>query len=703
MTDAEGAALRRLACLWGVQTAYYDVERRRRSADEQALIAVLRALGAPVEGRRDLRDAVRGAAAEALTRALEPVSVVWGSRPASVRLRLPQAWAQGAAYCRLDLEGVGHRTWQVHLDHMPVTESVDVEGTRYITLALPLPQGLPAGYHQLSVDLGSKGYSSLVLSAPERAYAGRGRWWGVFLPLYALRHRGDWGVGDFTGLSQLAEWVRCLGGQTVATLPLLPTSGEGAGYPSPYAPLSRLFWNEAYIDVAAVPELSACPEAQEMVAAPDFQSEMDRVRRLSMVDYKAVRALKRRVLAQLSQWFWAHANGARRGALAAFLDQRPEVRDYARFRAAGEKLGVAWRSWPNAARDGTLSDGDIDVTSARYHMYVQWIAHEQLSSVAERLRQQGGGLYFDLPLGVHRDGYDTWRERAAYVEGVSVGAPPDTFFPLGQNWGFPPPHPRRIREQGYRYWRAALSHHLAVAATLRIDHVMGLHRLYWVPDGMPASQGVYVRYPAEEMYAVLCIESQRRQAMIVGEDLGTVPRAVTAALARRGILHSYVLQYEATPAGLRQPPAAAVASLNTHDMPPFAAFWQGLDIDERAASGLYSARETAQHRRRWAAIKDALLRQLREAGWLAEDAQGEREVMLASLQMLAASRSRLTLVNLEDLWLEREPQNVPGTGNERPNWRRRSRYRLEEMADLPEVVAALREVHRQRASGGGRV
>lgn len=701
MTDGERAALRRLARLWGVQTAYYDVERRRRSADEQALIAVLKALGAPLENRRDLRNAVREAVAEAVTKALEPVSVVWRSRPASVRLRLPQTRAQGPASCRLDLEGVGDRAWRARLDDMPVTESAEVEGITYVTLALSLPQGLPAGYHRLSVDLNGEEHSSLVLSAPEKVYGGRGRCWGVFLPLYALRHRGDWGVGDFTGLGQLAEWVRGLGGQTVATLPLLPTSGEGAFDPSPYAPLSRLFWNEAYIDVAAVPELRACSEAREMVASPDFQAEMDRVRRLSMVDYGAVMALKRRALAQLSHWFWAYADGARRGALAAFLDQRPEVGDYARFRAAGEKLGGAWRSWPAAARDGVLSDGDIYVISERYHIYIQWIANDQIASVADRLRQQGGGLHFDLPLGVHRDGYDTWRERAAYVEGVSVGAPPDTFFPLGQNWGFPPPHPRRMREQGYRHWRAALSHHLAVAAALRIDHVMGLHRLYWVPDGMPASQGVYVRYPAEEMYAVLCIESHRRQATIVGEDLGTVPRSVAAALARRGILHSYVLQYEATPGGLREPPVAAVASLNTHDMPPFAAFWQGREIDDRAASGLYSKPEAAQHLRRWVATKDALLRRLSEAGWLAQGAQGEREVMLASLKMLAASRARLMLVNLEDLWLETEPQNVPGTGNERPNWRRRSRYRLEEMADLPEVVAPLQEVHRQRALAGG--
>jgi 4-alpha-glucanotransferase len=257
-----------------------------------------------------------------------------------------------------------------------------------------------------------------------------------------------------------------------------------------------------------------------------------------------------------------------------------------------------------------------------------------------------------------------------------------------------------MRRQGYHYWRAALRHHLSLAAALRIDHVMGLHRLYWIPDGMDARQGVYVRYPSEEMYAVLCIESHRQRALIVGEDLGTVPRAVTRGMARRGVHRTYVLQYEASPQGVPDPPERSVASLNTHDMAPFASFWQGLDILDQAALGLHTPEGVTALRRRLAAVKRALLRRLRRGGWLPASAADTNDVLLACLRMLAASDARAVSVNLEDLWGETQPQNVPGTTHERPNWRRRARYAMEDMMGMEAVGLALGEVQRLRKAQG---
>jgi 4-alpha-glucanotransferase len=419
------------------------------------------------------------------------------------------------------------------------------------------------------------------------------------------------------------------------------------------------------------------------------------------VDYRAVAALRRPVLDALAARFFA-AGGAARPDYRAFLARQPQAEDYARFRAATERLHTPWPNWPEPQQGGLLLDGDYDPAAARQHLYAQWLAEQQLAGLAERARAQGGRLYLDLPLGVHADSYDVWRERGAFALGMAGGAPPDPFFMGGQNWGFPPLHPEAMRAGGYRYFRACVRHHLAHAGVLRIDHVMGLHRLYWIPTGVDAREGVYVRYPADELYAVLSLESHRARAMLVGEDLGTVPRSVRAAMAGHGLRRMYVGQFELRqsadePLGPMVPRAAA--SLNTHDMYPFAAFWWALDVPDRQRLGVLEpdmAQGEEQHR---GTVRGALLEHLRRGGEVGASEDGEAEacaVLVALLRRLASSDAGVVLVNLEDLWLETEPQNVPGTWRERPNWRRKMRYRLDEVMGMPQVVDALRVMNQLR-------
>ncbi|MBC7325390.1 MAG: 4-alpha-glucanotransferase, partial [Moorella sp. (in: Bacteria)] len=372
-------------------------------------------------------------------------------------------------------------------------------------------------------------------------------------------------------------------------------------------------------------------------------------------------------------------NSERQAALRSWAEKHPAAQDYARFRAVVERQRAGWPAWPARMRNGILQEQDYDPEAERYHLYVQWLAFQQFREAADRARQSGQGLYLDLPLGVHPDGYDVWRERAAFAPEASVGAPPDAFFAQGQDWGFPPLHPERIRDQGYRYYLACLRHHLRHASVLRLDHVMGLHRLFWVPRSLSAREGVYVRYRAEEFYAILTLESQRSRTLLVGEDLGTVPGCVRAAMTRHKVYRMYVLPFEYKPdpyQALRPIPAGVLACLNTHDMPPFKAFWleKEKNINDRLALPLF----------------------LRRRGRLQIPTNNVEAVFLACLKHLAASRARLLAVNLEDLWLETAPQNVPGTGDEYPNWRRKARYALETFTQKPEVRAALSEINRLR-------
>ena len=301
-------------------------------------------------------------------------------------------------------------------------------------------------------------------------------------------------------------------------------------------------------------------------------------------------------------------------------------------------------------------------------------------------------MFLDFPIGVHPGGFDVSHYAGVFARGVTTGAPPDELFTEGQNWGTRPPHPAADRLDGYRYLRASLARHLSVADRLRIDHVMGIHRLYWIPQGGDPTDGVYVHYPADEVYAVLCLESWRHRTRLVGENLGTVQPSVHTALARHRVGGLYVAQYQVradTKPPLAPVPSDAVATLNTHDTATFAGYLDGTDIDDRVSRGRLAPRGAARAHARRRQERAALAR-LPPRGPAAPDEASR--LLRSSLLELAQSAAELVLVNLEDLWLERRSQNVPGTGPERSNWRHRARLRLEVLTATPEVTDTLRAV-----------
>jgi 4-alpha-glucanotransferase len=711
--ERELAELRELADLHGVQLSYHDIAGRRVEASPESLLAVASALGDPLDDMADVAEALAARRAELGERLIEPVLVAWDGRLADVPLRLPAAPGSsephGALACHLDLEGGQRRAWTLDAGALPA----EAGGCRRLTLA----EELPPGYHQLAVKSGGRTGQARVISAPTRAFAGAGRkLWGVFLPLYALRTARSWGAGDLTDLQALAEWTAGLGGHGVATLPLLAAFLDEPFEPSPYAPASRLFWNEIYVDPARLPEAALCAPARRLLESDELRAEMRALAAQPLVDYERLMTLKRRVFDELAAWIFANPTPLRQD-LERFLAARPDLSAYAAFRAVGDRRGESWQAWPERPRGGSLAPADYDEEDYRYHLWVQWAAERQMQEAAAALRGRGTGLFLDMPLGVHASSYDVWRERDLFAEGAAAGAPPDGFFTKGQNWGFPPPRPERQRERGYDYLIASLRHHLRHAAMLRLDHVMQLHRLFWVPAGMEAAAGVYVRYPHEEMYAVLALESHRHQAMIAGENLGTVPPEVNEAMSRHGVHGMYVLQYEMAPGGgglHREPPADAVASLNTHDMPTFRGYWEGRDVADLQALGMFDEAQVAAERERRAAMRRELAAAAAArrggAAWnravegsaaagrsgLTADGEAAAAVQSDCLEHLAASPAQVVLVNLEDLWQETAPQNVPGTWNERPNWRRKARLTLEEWSGHPEVVGMLRRIDRLR-------
>lgn len=726
MANGERPTLQRLARLHGVQAAYRDGCGRPRRATPDAVRAILRALGAPLGAARagDLRAATAARLRTVWTRPVEPVLVAWGGRRTDFLLRLPDTPRRTIARCGLRLENGRTRSWTVGSSEAPAVDSAVVDGKRYVSRLLSLPRRLPDGYHDLHVEIGDRTWRSLVVAAPVRAYDGGERSWGAFLPLHALQSADSWGIGDFTDLDRLTGWIGSQGGRLVGLLPALAGFlGEAPFEPSPYLPVSRLFWNELHVDPRRLPELARCGPAQRLVASPAFRSRVAALRAEPLVDYRGAMALRRQVLELLARSL-DECRDQRRGAFLDWVEQHPVAREYAAFRALGERMARPWPGWPAAMRPEAIHVESRDRDAIRYHLYAQWTAGRQIARLATDAR--GVGLYLDAPVGVHPDGFDVWRHPALFARGAALGAPPDPLFADGQDWSAPPPHPEAARRERHAYFRASLAHQMAPAAAVRLDHVMGLHRLFWIPRGGAAGDGAYVRYPADELYAIVCLESHRHGTRVVGENLGTVPRYVNAALSRHGLARLHVAQFGIAPGdadALARVPRRSFACVNTHDTPTFAGFLTGKDIDERVGHGVLDAERAGPARRRrraevatlrgaLAGLTDGGADVLRTpaptaAGKGAGDSPaeaapsrpaGDLELLWACFDRLARSAASVVMVNLEDLWLETRPQNVPGTGpRERPNWRRRARYRLEAFKRLPEVTEALARLARRRS------
>ncbi|MEM1024522.1 MAG: 4-alpha-glucanotransferase [Myxococcota bacterium] len=682
--------LEALAALHGVETGYHDIEGRWHAAEDGHLLHVLQLLGAPLSGPEEAEEALRFEAWVQLNRVLEPVQVVWEGGTSKAFLQVLSSAATGPFRLRIEGEQDVHIV-EGQLQDARVADHSDHEGRTWLRLEVDLPR-LALGYHRLTLSLGRLEALGTLIVAPATTHAPEGeRCWGVFAPTYALRAEGDRGVGDFGHLRRLAQQVADAGGHLVATLPLLSTFLDHPVEPSPYVPASRLFWNELFLDLERLPEAQA-PELARMLEDPAFRREAARLRERSHVDHARAYQLIEPILSAFARAAWDSSTAA---AIETWAEGRTRAWDYARFRAATLERRQVWHQWPLHERRGSTLKVD-DEARVRQHLYVQFRLDEQLRQLGEPLASVGGGLYLDLPLGVHPDGYDAWADQHVFVHGISSGAPPDALAPEGQDWGFRPFHPRRLRESGYAYLIEVMRRQAEIASTLRIDHVMGLHRIFGVPWSLGAKGGTYLRYREDELWAIVCVESQRHRCRVVGEDLGTVPPAVRERMARHRAQRMYVAQFEMEPnpnAALRPIPEHAAASVNTHDTPTFMGFWSHGDIEERVERGVATAEEASHEH----SLRNQRVDALRTALGEGRPLEAPLDVWVELAMRLARSSAPLLLLNLEDLWLEPEPQNVPGTRDERPNWSRRLRLGLENIEQSPELRDLLRALSEARS------
>jgi 4-alpha-glucanotransferase len=725
---SESELLRLLADRAGIAADYYDIAGTLHVTSDETRRAILAAMHVRADTRDELIDELIAWDNRPWIQHCEPVHIVRsGQHPGIWTLHVP---------CESHEDSLIQVRWWLNFEcgeqcyereegpGLKVEEARLVAGRRFIRMEFALPHELALGYYAARVQVrGGSGELSTafrLIVAPERCFVptwfDRGtRLWGIALQLYSLRSDRNWGVGDFQDLATVMEWAgKRLGASVIGLNPLHAMENTTPYHISPYSPTSRLFLNEIYIDVEQVEECRTDPAVRACLDSGAFRAHLDTARRSEFVDYDAVAAAKRTVLDLCYQAF-ARENfeggdldgspTTERGRL--FLqyvrEEGESLAHYALFRVLEEERTressspEAWMEWPEPYRE--LSSDVVGEFRRRHTrqiqavQYVQWLAHGQLSALVDKASQAGMpiGLYYDLALGSDRAGADGWQFQPVLAMEADCGAPPDAFAPEGQNWGFSPADPQRLRASGYEYFVQLLRRNFRYGGAIRLDHVMTLFRLFWIPRGMPASKGTYVHYPADDLLAILALESVRAKVLVIGEDLGTVPDWVRQRLGTAGVLSYRVFYFERTWEGAWKPPGAyppqSLAVVGTHDLPTLSGYWEGADIETRAELGVCSehAKMSALEERQ--REKSAIIATLHSEGLLPPGMPGDStdipamtwELAQAIHVYLARTPAWLVLANVEDVIGTQVQTNVPGTVDQHPNWRRKLTLTVEQL------------------------
>lgn len=727
--------LQQLADLAGIVAEYHDIWGTPHATSDHSRIGLLKAMGIACDNDAEIASSLADWHTQRWRQRIAPAHVVPVGQAIQIRIHLPQHELATALTWQLSLEIADINTNAAGNGNflpsdLPQLETSEIDGIAWQALMFELPAIDTAGYHHLQI--GAQQLSLIVHpSHCHQPLRDDERVWGLSVQLYGVRSQRNWGIGDFSDLRKLALWGAKIGANLLGVNPLHALFPHNPRHASPYSPSSREFLNTLYIDVEAVAEYATCGGARLIVEAEDFQARLHALRAADKVDYVSVAQLKAIVLERLYRHFrkrhlltdTVHGRDFR-----AFQAQGGE--DLARFGlylALQESLYAqdancwGWPVWPEAYRDPAADAvarfADEQVERVEYFQYLQWLAAEQLKVAGAAARENGMriGLYQDLAVGVDLGGADTWSDRELYAIGARIGCPPDDFSLMGQDWGLPPWIPARLRQQAYVPFIRMLRANMRGAGALRLDHVMGLMRLYWAPPGEDARSGAYLNYPMADLLGILALESQRNHCLIVGEDLGTVPDNVRGRLHDLGVLSYRVFYFERNwgpenHSAFKLPheyPQQALVAASTHDLPTLAGFWQGADIAVRAQLDLYPTEDQHQHQIEERALdRGRLLATLAQVDLLPGDVAvdpAQVPEMTTSLQraihrFLARTPSKLFMVQAEDLLNQRDQANVPGTVNQHPNWQRKLRLDIESWLDDNQLQAMIEALNMERPS-----
>ena len=659
-------ALDLLAGHHGILDSFIDLSGQERRTNPDTKKALLRANGVELTNDAMIHETLAAFEAEKADRRFPGEVVVQVGAPLALDLGHDTSW-------RLDLE---------------TGTAVAVEGRGQ--MGLPLS----AGVHVLTVQSGARCEQITLIATPTAApsvgaLTGRDRLWGVNGALYGLRSARNLGLGDYQDLARAAKAAAAQGAGYFGVNPIHALGWSDTETISPYSPSHRGFLNSLHIAVDHIPGLESSGRAQSLLASR--QVECAAARRADLIDYAGYRIQMAPLLEDLFDVFRAEASTKARQSFASYCqDRRRALSDFTLFEALSEKHGPDWRKWPSDLRSAThpgVPTARTDLAHRmQFHAWLQWLCAAQVSDAQVSAKQAGMplGLYLDLAVGPRRGGAETWCEGDSIAQGVSIGAPSDQLNPAGQNWDLAAYAPGKQARGRYGAFRQVLRETMRHAGILRIDHILGMNRSFWIPDD--GSPGAYIRQPFHSLLAIIAIEANRARTAVIGEDLGLVPQGFREAINARGLYSYSVLQYEKDGAGAFRAPDAmrpqSLACFGTHDTPTLNGFRAGRDIDWWQNLGWIDEDEARMAR-------SERLGEVAALGALGGcPAQGEADTDLATRvhTTLAKSPVAMVSVQLDDLDGQVEAQNLPGTINEHPNWRRRSTVPLEQFDTWPELM-----------------
>lgn len=679
-------ALGELVDRFGISTQFYDWKGRHTQVGEQTVIAILAEFGVDASTPERARAAAQRVRDDHWRRIVQPCVVLRAGQEGRVDVHVPAGAPVSLRIVGED--GNDHLPWQV--DNWNPDRPID--GRMIGEATFGIPGNLPLGYHELIVTIGTHDAdgsaadggihataTSTIIVTPNRVglprRMGASRVWGYAAQLYSVRSHHSWGLGDLTDLADLCTWSASQGAGYLLTNPLHAAEVAGRMEPSPYLPSSRLFVNPIYIRPELIAEYhdldqydaSLIESLRTTTLDDDPQALLDRDRTWQAKS-QALELIHR-----------VDMSASRRMAFTAFRVARGRrLEDFATWCLLSELHGSDWHDWPAELHDphgaAVARVRREHADRIDFHMWLQWIADQQLSTAQSSGTDAGMpvGLICDLAVGVNGSGADAWMLNGLFAREMNVGAPPDPFNQAGQDWGQPPMRPDVLEQMAYAPLREMVSSALRHAGGVRIDHIMGLFRLWWVPRGLGPRHGAYVRYNHEAMVGVVALEAYRAGALVIGEDLGTVEPWVRDHLASRGILGTSIMWFETGPDGRPKQPQQwrehAMSSVTSHDLPPTSSYLRGDHVELRDRLGLLteSVDEERENARR---ERETWLASLRQQGVLEADEDDPEQVTLAMHTLLTRTPSKVINATLTDAVGDPRTQNLPGTEDEYPNWR----------------------------------
>ena len=732
--------IRELSELCGILPEYWDVFGNKHVTSVDTAKAILRAMKLMVDSADGIAKEISEKRSRPWKTFLDPVRVLSvNEQPLAIPVYIPvQEGSENKLMISWSMEDENgqEETYRIAGKTMHISEQQWVDGLRYVKVNLVDRKRRNIGYYTLHVacrhpdgsfpggaDILSK--TSKIMVTPDTCFIPQGlqngRAWGPSVNLYSIRSNRNWGIGDFRDLRKIVELTADLKGHFVGINPLHAIPNTKPFGISPYSPISRIYKNFIYLDVENVQEVKESKDSQKVRASKKFSKELEALRKAVLIDYEKAALLKEKILRKAFAFFYKKHFTGETGRGRAFRKYTEGegicLESFALFMSLQEymrkkKNAHGWQEWPeeyhSISGKAVRKFREDNQKEILFYQYVQWLIDGQLKGISEKTKKLGMdvGLYHDLAVGSIGGGSDAWSFQDVTASGADVGAPPDDFSPDGQKWGFPPTIPERLKETGYELFIQTIRKNMKYGGALRIDHALGIFRLFWIPEGMTPNDGAYVSYPSEDLLRIIALESIRNRTMVVAEDLGTIGENVREALKSFWMLSYRLFYFERNypdPSFLppERYPLMALCAVTTHDLPTIYGYWEGRDIEIRRRIGKYPDdalwNKQIEERER---DKRLIISALKSQGILPDDYPSDpaempemtSELCRAIYHYLALTPCKLLLVSLDDIIGTLDQQNMPGTVDSHPNWVRKTPPPLEEIikdrrfADLSKIL-----------------